>query len=399
MREPVAALVASAAAWGGCTDTTPRERVPFTAHDSAGIEVVDVWEPVAAGGDGWRLTDEPLVTIGSSVAGQPHFHFSWIVGALRVAPDTIVVLDDESLELRFFDGGGAWLFTVGGPGEGPGELTSAGHLSRFAGGVQLKGGDKRIRFSSSGDLISDERFDWTPLQPYLCPFSFFGDDVFLCDYGAGTIQPREGVRAPRFRLFRTEWQGVQPDTLGIFTGAGATSYRTADGRFRTVEDPFARQDLIAVGGSPPTVAVLSGDRYELTFMTTWGEVQRVVRRHGAGEPSADALASFYARATVLTPGITAAELELLFPAPEVFPAGHALLVDRNGNCWVGRPPLDPSGPDHDTYEVFLADGRSQGTVAVPMGARLMDVGDDHVLLVRSDEFDVPFVELYGLIKG
>ena len=29
----------------------------------------------------------------------------------------------------------------------------------------------------------------------------------------------------------------------------------------------------------------------------------------------------------------------------------------------------------------------------------MDVGDDYVLLVRSDEFDVPFVEVYGLIKG
>ena len=33
------------------------------------------------------------------------------------------------------------------------------------------------------------------------------------------------------------------------------------------------------------------------------------------------------------------------------------------------------------------------------GARVMDVGDDFVLLVRSDEFDVQFVELYRLIKG
>ena len=28
----------------------------------------------------------------------------------------------------------------------------------------------------------------------------------------------------------------------------------------------------------------------------------------------------------------------------------------------------------------------------------MDVGDDYVLLVRSAELDVPFVELYGLVK-
>ena len=391
--------MAGVAGWGGCADNAPREGGAFTVHDSAGIEVVDAWEPVAGGGDGWRLTGEPLVRIGEAVTGRPEYQFSWIVGALRLAPDTIVVLDDESLELRFLDGGGAHLFSVGGPGEGPGELASAGHLSRFGGGVQLKGGDKRIRFSSTGDLISDERLDWTPLQQFLCPFTFFGEDVFLCDFSPGAIELGDGILAPRFHLFRTDWEGERLDTLGLFTGAGAKSYRTADGRFWTVVDPFGRADLIAVGGSPPTVVVLSADRYELTFMTTAGEVVRIVRRHGTGEPTAEALASMYARATALAPGLTPSGLEDLFPAPEAFPAGHSLLVDRSGNIWLGRLPVDMADAAHDTYEVFLADGRLHGEVAVPAGARLMDVGDDYVLLVKSDEFDVPFVEVYGLIKG
>ncbi len=394
----LAALVAGVTVWGGCADNTQRERVPFTVQDSAGIEVVDVWEPLAAGDEGWRLTEEPLVRIGA-VSGQPEFQFSWIVGALRMAPGTIAVLDDESLELRFFDARGGHLLTVGGPGEGPGELTAAGHLSPFPGGVQLKGGDKRIRFSPSGDLISDERFDWTPLQQFFCPFTFFGDDVFLCEYVPGGIPLGDGMRAPRFRLFRTDWRGERRDTLGLFSGSSTASYRTADGRFRTVEDPFARQDLVAVGGSPPIVAVLGANRYELTLMTTSGEVLRVVRRHGAEQPGAEVLAAVYARATALTPGLTPTELAGLFPAPETFPAGRALVVDRSGNCWVGRLSLDTSGAEHDTYEVFLADGRLHGEVTVPAGGRLMDVGDDYVLLVRSDEFDVPFVELYGLVKG
>ena len=384
--------------WAACADTAPGDSEPFTVQDSAGIEVVDVWEPLSDGGDAWRLTEQPLVRIGEAMAGEAEFQFSWIVGALRLAPDTIAVLDDESLELRFFDGGGGHLFTVGGPGEGSGELTSAGHLSPFADGVQLMGGDKRIRFSSSGDLISDERFDWTPLQQFSCPFTFLGDDVFLCDFSPGAVPLADGILAPRFHLFRTDWQGEQLDTLGLFTGAGTASYRTADGRFWTVMDPLSRKDLIAAGGSPPTVAALRGDRYKLTFMTTSGKVVRVVRRHGAGEPSAETLATIYARATELAPGLTASELQDLFPAPEAFPAGHSLLVDRRGNCWVGRLPVDVADAAHDTYEVFLADGRLQGAVAVPSGARLMDVGDDYVLLVRSNELDVPFVELYGLIK-
>ena len=65
---------------------------------------------------------------------------------------------------------------------------------------------------------------------------------------------------------------------------------------------------------------------------------------------------------------------------------------------MGRLPVDVADPAHDTYEVFLADGRLHGEVTVPAGARLMDVGDDYVLLVRSAELDVPFVELYGLVK-
>ena len=189
-----AVVVTAVATWGGCADNVPGESGAFTVQDSAGIEVVDVWEPVATGGHGWRLTEQPLVRIGAAVTGAPTFQFSWIVGALLVAPDTIVVLDGESLELRFLDGGGEHLFTVGGPGEGPGELTAAGHLSRFAGGVQLKGGDKRIRFSSSGDPISDERFDWTPLQQYLCPFTFFGEDVFLCDFSPGATDQGDGIK-------------------------------------------------------------------------------------------------------------------------------------------------------------------------------------------------------------
>lgn len=354
-------------------------------------------EPLAAAGTGWRLTEEPLLTIGAA-AGEPELQFSWIVGALRLAPDTIVVLDDESRELRYFDALGDHLFTVGGPGEGPGEFEWAGDLSRFAAGVQLKGGDKRIRFSSSGDLIADERFDWTPLQQYFCPFTLFGDDVFLCDYSPGTIEMGDGLSTPAFLLFRTDWGGGRLDTLGLFTGSSTATYRTADGRTWTVADPFARQDLVAVGGSPPIVAALGADRYELTIMTTSGEVVRIVRRHGARQPDAEALAAIYVRATVTAPGLAPAELEGLFPAPEAFPAGRSLLVDRSGNCWVGRPPADLPDTAHDTYEVFLADGRLHGAVAVPAGARIMDVGDDYLLLVISDELDVPFVELYGLVK-
>ena len=50
------------------------------------------------------------------------------------------------------------------------------------------------------------------------------------------------------------------------------------------------------------------------------------------------------------------------------------------------------------YEIFRTDGSLLGSVAVPAGARLADVGDDYVLLGSRNELDVPFLALYGLVK-
>lgn len=398
-----AALIASLAL-GACTEgdgdrAASTDSPAFTIEDSAGIAVVDVWEAISPGGDAWRLTPEPLITIGA-VSGEAEYQFSEIAGALRLAPDTIVVLDWQSRDLRFFDGRGVHLFTAGGPGEGPGEVEWADELSRFSGGVQIRGKDKRVRFSSSGDLISDDRFDWTPLQQYSCPQTFRGDDVFLCDFIPLGGLPAEGVvQRPQYRLLRADWAGERFDTVGLFTGPGNAYHQGPDGLYRHVFDPFERGDRFAVGGAPPVLASLRRDRYELTVMTTAGDTLRIVRRHGVGRaPVGEVLAELY-RKTAEMLGVGPEVVEEAFPAPESIPGGRSLLVDQSGNTWVGLWPSGDEEPGHDTYEVFLADGRLLGEVAVPAGLQLMDVGEDHVLGVRTDELGVPFIKLYGLLKG
>lgn len=65
---------------------------------------------------------------------------------------------------------------------------------------------------------------------------------------------------------------------------------------------------------------------------------------------------------------------------------------------VGGGAADSADSSYDMHDVFRADGSLLGQVGVPGGARLMDVGDDYVLLSNSNELGVPFVELYGLVK-
>ena len=373
---------------------------PFTIEDSAGIAVVDVWEAIAPGGDAWRLAPEPSVAIGLGTE-EPEYLFTWIVGALRLAPDTIAILAGASSELRFFDGRGNHLVTTGGRGEGPGEVEFADELSRFAGGVQIDGSEKRVRFSSSGELIADERFDWALPYGSGCDVTFNGDDVFLCkSVGEAGLPPPGVVRTRDYRMLRTRWRQAHLDTIGLFTVAGDGYHRGSDGMYSHVFDPFERDDRVAVGGSPTVVAALRHDRYELTFMTTAGDTLRVVRRHGgAVAPGAEVLAAFYQRMSDMLLNVSPAVVEEYFPAPDSIPRGRSLQIDRSGNTWVGMWQMGEAETGHDTYEVFLADGRLLGEVTVPAGSELMDIGEDYVLLARTDEMDVPFVELYGLLKG
>ena len=300
-------------------------------------------------GDGvWRLTPDPLVTIGV-VAGEPEYEFSYVVGALRLAPDTIVVLDDDAGELRFYDGLGNHIRT----------------------------------------------------QQYWCPLGLHGDEVFLCDFVAGGIVLDDGSQAPQYRLLHTVWEGQRFDTLGLFTGLSTAFHLGNDGRLQAVSDPFERQDLVALGGSPPVVVTLRRDLYELTIMTTEGQPLRMVRRHEAEEaPRDEVIDSLYRRAASGLFEVAPADVERLFPRRHAVVGGWELAVDRAGNIWVGveRGWVDSTGRDYEMYEVFRTDGSLNGSVAVPAGARLADVGEDYVLLVTRNELDVPFLALYGLVK-
>ncbi len=50
------------------------------------------------------------------------------------------------------------------------------------------------------------------------------------------------------------------------------------------------------------------------------------------------------------------------------------------------------------YDIFDAQGRYLGEVELPQRFELWQAGEDFVLGVRKDDFDVEFVEMYRLGK-
>ncbi len=87
--------------------------------------------------------------------------------------------------------------------------------------------------------------------------------------------------------------------------------------------------------------------------------------------------------------------EASMPIPETFPAYRSFMVSDDGSLWVLNY-LYPS--EQPSWEVFRHDGRYLGAVETPMGARVMQIGDDFVLVIWRDELGIEQVRMFELIK-
>ena len=136
-------MLACLAAAAGCEADPEAPPLAHHTRDSAGITIaVNSGAPAAA--ERWSVDAEPVVSTGGS-DGPPATMFTVVTSATRLSDGTIVVLENETSELRFFDPGGAHLRTAGGFGEGPGESLSVrlgrvAHLDRI-GRIAPGGGD------------------------------------------------------------------------------------------------------------------------------------------------------------------------------------------------------------------------------------------------------------------
>lgn len=128
--------------------------------DSAGVRMVANAGPLWNPGEEWRLTPEPLLSLGV-VADTPLVQqFHRIEGLTRLTDGTIVVLNSGSGEVRAFDSSGRHLWSAGGLGQGPGEVSGDGWktLQKLSGDTLLiRSGLSRITRGPDGTLVDHSR--------------------------------------------------------------------------------------------------------------------------------------------------------------------------------------------------------------------------------------------------
>lgn len=369
-------------------------------RDSAGVRIVESKRQMWSDADGWHVTQDPELTIGV-VEGDPDYQFFSIGGVGRLASGEIVVANSGSQEVRWFRPDGQFVRSAGRAGEGPGEYRGMRRLLILAGDSVLVEDALRDRmnlYSPTGDLVRS----WTiePLSTFVTPppVGRLADGRFIAMTEDALTEP------PGYTPYRATVvsyrDGMLLDTVAQFPG-GESYYERCGPDNRGMcryGVPFARTALVDV--TSDRIVTGNGSRYELAIYTAGGALAARYRRVVPLVKLTDARVRAYRDSIVaLSPeqrrpamrrGLEAA------PVPEYEPAFTELRVDALENVWVHRTGEHP--PDDAPWDVFDAEGRFLGTVAVPAGLRVAQIGRDFVLGVSQDEAGVEFVRLHELAR-
>ena len=392
--------VAAAMFTVGCA-SGGREAVP-ASRDSAGVRIVESSRPAWGSDSGWRIEPKPSLDIGSADGGEPYL-FSYVETALRLGDGTIVVANAGSGELRFFDSTGRHVRSVGRKGSGPGEFgQSSVHIWRAPNGdiVAEDAGNRRVNIFDSAQVFrATVTLDLPPtgLQPSLQ--GVLADGSWLVQARVDGAQPTDGEWRSTRVYHRYGNDGRHLATLA--QSPEALVVGMSEGRMRTfVSVPFSPSPFVAAQAA--TVLLNDDGAPRLIQLAADGAIRSIYRWQAPRRKSAD-LIEAYRSAEVAQISDTAwkrrtrAFLSRSMPIPEFVPAYVRMIVDYAGNIWLQRYYLSS---EHERINDILApDGRWLGTVTLPPGLWVLQVGPDFLLGWRRDESDVEHVVVHRLLKG
>lgn len=372
-----------------------------TVRDSAGVRIVESAEPAWKEGQGWRLSEQPVLQLGVA-EGDPAQEFDRITGVARLADGTLVVANGGSDELRYFAPDGRFLRSAGRAGEGPGEFQGLDGIwisgdSVFAYDALLH----RISvFTDAGRFATSFPVPAVPGGGGQPPevVGRLGDGTFLVRVLAPP--PHDGVaglRRDTTSYLRLRAPGELVGEVGRLPGN--ESFMIRDGRGMSgYGRPFGRGTQVATGAD--RVFVGTGDAYQVEVRSPEGRLQSLVRRTHQDVPVTAEDRERYRDAVLapLSPQGRARMERVLgqIPFPETLPAHGRMLAGDDGSLWVVR--YLPPGGGAPQWDVFDRDGRWLGTLRMPEGFRLQQVVGELALGTFRDDLGVESVRAYRMLK-
>lgn len=362
-------------------------------RDSAAIVIVENDHTRPAWGErGLRMSGEPILSIGALDSEGPDQLYR-VGGSRRLDDGRIAVLNTGTAEVRFFDGDGRHLSTIGGHGEGPGEFMSPWAVYPHAGDSLLVLDLYRAVsvFDSTGSYA--RRF---------VPGEIGGESqgTPVGQFAAGT-------------LLMMQYQRQQPGRTGLGRSMVKLVEVDLDGSVVNTFGDFEDQEVMYGSGSQylfgawaheaaadSTMWYAPGDRFEIREVARDGRTLRLVRLDVPRVPVTqadvdgaldDIRERFRADGQEQMMNRMYADVQ----HPANFPATFDLMVDDVGNLWV-QDYKPYHAPADRTWYAFDPDGSYLGSMVVPARFSVYQIGEDFILGRWTDDLDVEYVRMYRL---
>ena len=404
IRLTIVALAGAACAESGDRAPAPPEgSIPdFGTLDTAGVEIVENARPPADSRLGWRIGEEPALSIGEVDGPDPYLLD--VADMLRMPDGRIIVADRVSRELRAFDTLGVHLASWGGAGEGPGEFTNLIRLDHWP-------GDSLVARWSQGQRLTvfDSQGNYGRVFGMQDRVRIFVDAVLpgglvLASRTAPSETSGDGLSRSRSIYEIRGPEGEPGPTMGSFPGSEYYSPPVDDG-VMVIRIPFSRDGFDVPWGDD--VIVGSNDTYEIRVYSTDGTLKRIVRREHDLIPITRA--HLDAHIERLVAGLPEPEraarrreeqeefrdVEL----PNTHPAFRRVLADEVDHLWIQEYTLPGEAGPNPVWTVFDPEGHVLGFMDTPAGLRIFEIGEDYLLGYATDELGVEYVQLWSLNRS
>ena len=344
------------------------------------------------------LADEPLVRIGV-IDGPVEYIFGDVTGAIRLEDGGVVIVDEQSHNVRRYDAGGRHVWTSGQAGEGPGDF---GGLRLVPGcpGAAIRVFDwqnNRItELDQDGRVVGTRVLNAAGVPPYGEPACTPDGDLVFTPWP----DHDRTVAAGEHHRWEMELSWARGDSVVTLRSGipGTDRIRSTGG-----DSPrsWGRGMVFAV--TPTGVWYGSGDDYELEHVDWTGRVTRVARWAGPDlEITSGHLDRYleFRLARYDEPEQRRRFERERWPdirdgLPERFPAYEALLSLPDGSVWITTYGWRTSDQE---LHLLDADGVWIRRLSLPAGPTVLDAGPDWVLLLERGELDVQSVAVYRLVE-
>lgn len=380
-----------------------------TRADSAGVTIVTSTDPAWRDGEGWQISEAPLVQIGHRDDDDPHYDLLRI-HAGRFLPDgRIVAAIGGSSQIRIFSSTGEWQHSIGRQGDGPGEFRFPATLA--LGGDTIHVVDRQLSRITSllpdGTLLGTWPFPSEEGGGRVLPFWRLADGRWLSSREVSLGQggpPTTGVSRPptRWSLTSADLTTVEDSLFTLPGGERKVSITTGPGGTVTsvslITLPISRNGIVTAAGN----RVWAGDNEsaELRHYTADGRLEQVVRWAAPGIAVDAALLERLKQARIAASSgteqvLTGIEVIFAEPPPATrMPYFSNLFLAADGHLWVQEYDPFPRTPLH--FRVFHPDGHFLGRLELPPRHRVLDIGTDRILTVWQDQDDLEYLRVYQL---